>query len=525
VGWPADSRGSVYLVSPPPDNDFMNPELTRLGICLAATLDAKGRTVAPPLQTRISRAYRRPEIATTALAILFLLGTVAAPRAQAQTFTILYSFTGYPENGVSPFGGLVIDPAGNLYGVTQAGGSPPPSDGGTVFKLDSSGMESVLHSFTGLDGAIPYAGLVLDAAGNLYGTTLFGGSSGYGTVFKLSPSGTETVLHSFTNAGGDGADPFAGLLVDTVGNLYGTTQVGGSSGYGTVFKLDSSGTETVLYSFTNSDGDGAYPLAGLVMDTAGNLYGTTDDGGSSGYGTVFKLDPSGAETVLHSFTNAGGDGAYPFAGLVTDTAGNLYGTTIQGGSSNYGTVFKLGPSGTETVLHSFVYSDGAAPIASLVMDAAGNLYGTAHGGGSSGYGTVFKLDSSGAETVLHSFTNSGGDGGDPEGGLVMDAAGTLYGTTFQGGGSSSSGTVFKLTVPVTYDCLIHLVSLFVTKRAVATKMVATLDRAQAAAATGNKNAADRDLHAFIKQVTARSGKSLTTAHAAILIQQAKALMV
>jgi uncharacterized repeat protein (TIGR03803 family) len=215
---------SVYLVSqPPPDNDFMNPKLTRLGICLAATLDAKGRTVAPPPQTRISRAYRRAEIATTALAILFLLGTVAAPRAQAQTFTILYSFTGYPENGVSPFGGLVIDPAGNLYGVTQSGGSPPPSDGGTVFKLDSSGMESVLHSFTGPDGAIPYAGLVLDAAGNLYGTTLFGGSSGYGTVFKLSPSGAETVLHSFTNAGGDGAYPFAGLLVDTVGNLYGTT--------------------------------------------------------------------------------------------------------------------------------------------------------------------------------------------------------------------------------------------------------------------------------------------------------------
>jgi uncharacterized repeat protein (TIGR03803 family) len=405
--------------------------------------------------------------------MLFLLGSVAAPQVCAQTFTVFYSFTGYPENGVSPFGSLVMDPAGNLYGVTQAGGSPPPLDGGTVFKLDPSGNESVLHSFTGGDGSIPYAGLVIDTAGNLYGTTLFGGSSGYGTVFKLDPSGTETVLHSFTNSGGDGAYPFAGLLVDKVGNLYGTTDVGGSFGYGTVFKLDRSGTETLLHSFTNTGGDGAYPLAGLVMDTAGNLYGTTNDGGSSGYGTVFKLDSSGTETVLHSFTNSsGGDGAYPFAGLVMDTAGNLYGTTIQGGSSNYGTVFKLDPSGTETVLHSFAYSDGAAPIAGLVMDPAGNLYGTTFEGGSSGYGTVFKL-----------------------------------------------------IIPVTYNSLIDRVNLFVTKPGAAANMVATLERAQAAAATGNKKAADHQLHRFIKQVSAHSGKSLTTAQAAILIQQAKTLMI
>jgi uncharacterized repeat protein (TIGR03803 family) len=502
----------------------MSPRPKRPGRCPPATLDANGRTVTPAPQTRISRVRRRPEIATTALVLWFLLGFIAAPQVHAQTLTVFYSFAGYPENGVSPFGGLVMDPAGNLYGVTQAGGSPPPFDGGTVFKLDPSGNESVLHSFTGGDGSVPYAGLVIDPAGNLYGTTLFGGSSGYGTVFKLDPAGPETVLHSFTNAAGDGGDPFAGLLLDTVGNLYGTTEIGGAFGYGTVFKLDPSGTETVLYSFTNAGGDGAYPLAGLVIDPVGNLYGTTDDGGSSGYGTVFKLDSSGSETVLHSFTNAGSDGAYPFAGLVMDTAGNLYGTTVQGGASNYGTVFKLDPFGTETLLHSFAYSDGAAPVAGLVIDPARNLYGTAHGGGPSGNGVVFKLDPSGTETVLHSFTNSDGDGGDPEGGLVMDPAGNLYGTTFEGG-SSNYGTLFKLTIPVTYNSLIDLVNLFVTKPRVAANLVATLERAQGAGVADNKKATDHQLHVFIRQVSARSGKSLTTAQATILIQQAKALMI
>ena len=317
-----------------------------------------------------------------------------------------------------------------------------------MFKVDPSGRETVLHSFAPDvgDGAIPWGSLVMDTAGNLYGTTEFGGSSGNGTVFKVDPSGSETVLYSFTNSGGDGALPIGGVVIDMAGNLYGTTEVGGSSGNGTVFKVDSSGSETVLYSFANSGGDGANPVAGLVMDTAGNLYGTTEFGGSSDSGTVFKVDPSGSETVLYSFTNSGGDGAYPFAGLVMDTAGNLYGTTAQGGSSNNGTVFKVDPSGSETVLYSFTNSggDGQSPEAGLVMDAAGNLYGTAHGGGSFGNGIVFKVDPSGSETVLHGFTGS--DGADPEAGLIMDKAGNLYGTTAFGG-TSDNGTVFKLTVP------------------------------------------------------------------------------
>jgi uncharacterized repeat protein (TIGR03803 family) len=253
---------------------------------------------------------------------------------------------------------------------------------------------TVLHRFTSSpDGAYPYAGLVRDAAGNLYGTTYEGGSSdlrdgvsGYGTVFKLDTSGTETVLHRFTSSP-DGAYPYAGLVRDAAGNLYGTTSEGGSSDYGTVFKLDTSGNETVLHNFTG--GDGSYPYAGLVRDATGNLYGTTLYGGASGVGTVFKLDTSGNETVLHNFT--GGDGAYPYAGLVRDATGNLYGTTFRGGSSDYGTVFKLDTSGTETVLHSFTgYSDGSNPRGGLVMDAAGNLYGTTEMIGEA-FGTVFKL--------------------------------------------------------------------------------------------------------------------------------------
>ncbi len=255
--------------------------------------------------------------------------------------------------------------------------------------------------------------------------------------------------------------------MDALGNLYGTTENGGSGGgcsfgCGTVFKLDPAGNENVLHSFTGSPGDGGRPVAGLIMDTAGNLYGTTAEGGSgtctgingvpvSGCGTVLKLDPSGNETVLHSFTG-GSDGIQPLAALILDQAGNFYGTTELGGSFGSGTVFKLDPSGNETVLHTFTGgNDGAAPLfAGLIMDTAGNLYGTTqNGGGSSncsvGCGTVFKLDTSTNETVLHSFTGSPGDGARPVAALIVDKTANLYGTT-TGGGASGLGTVFKLTV-------------------------------------------------------------------------------
>jgi uncharacterized repeat protein (TIGR03803 family) len=285
-----------------------------------------------------------------------------------------------------------------MYGTTFEGGA---STQGTVFKLDATGKETVLYSFAGADGANPTAGLVQDGAGNFYGTTDNGGSSGCGAVggcgvvFKLDTTGKETVLYSFTNAA-DGATPVGGVIMDTAGNLYGTTY-NSPSGCGTVFKVDTTGKETVLHSFTNcftslANSDGGEPYAGLVMDQAGNLYGTTVIGGSSGWGTVFKVDETGNETVLHSFSNVGTDGAFPYGGLVRDKAGNLYGTTAFGGPF-YGTVFKVDTTGKETVLHSFTNSAVAAePYAGLVMDKAGNLYGTTLIGGSSGHGTVFKLN-------------------------------------------------------------------------------------------------------------------------------------
>jgi len=384
---------------------------------------------------------RRAANGTLALAILLLSPVVTTLSAQAQTLTVLYSFKGGAD-GVQPYAGLLRDAAGNLYGTTYSGGAP--CNCGTVFKLDATGKETVLHSFAGGDGQGPAAGLIRDAAGNLYGTTQYGGASGGGTVFKLDATGKETVLYSFT-AGADGALPFSRLVRDAAGNLYGTTYFGDFCNCGTVFKLDATGKETVLHSFAGRDGQN--PYAGLVRGAAGNLYGTTAVGGASGQGTVVGLNAAGKFKVLHSF--AGADGANPYAGLVRDAAGNLYGATQVGGSSNNcsrgcGTVFKLDTTGAETVLYSFTGPpDGQYPFASLVRDAAGNLYGATFEGGASGKGTVFKLDATGKETVLHSF--AGADGAYPVivGGLARDAAGNLYGTT-QYGGASDSGTVFKL---------------------------------------------------------------------------------
>jgi uncharacterized repeat protein (TIGR03803 family) len=369
---------------------------------------------------------------------------------QAQTFTVLYTFTGSTD-GAGPIAGLIRDAAGNLYGTTQYGGDTSCSvvGCGVVFKLDTNGNQTVLHSFTGSpDGAYPSAGLIRDAAGNLYGTTQYGGASGNGTVFKLDTSGKETVLYSFAGLP-DGTTPLAGLLRDEAGNLYGTTQQGGDSscnvvGCGVVFKLDTSGIETLLHRFTGG-ADGANPHGNLTRDAAGNLYGTTQYGGASGNGTVFKLDRTGRETVLHSFTR-GPDGAGPLAGLTLDATGNVYGNTEYGGAFGYGTVFKLDAGTTHklNVLHSFDGGrNGGTPAASLIRDVAGNLYGTAVVGGVSDAGVVFKLDTKGRGGVLYSF-NGGSDGVRPFGSLIRDAAGNLYGTTFAGG-DSGFGVVFKLS--------------------------------------------------------------------------------
>jgi len=391
-------------------------------------------------------------IATLVLAV-FVQAVLDTQSVQAQTLTVLHSFTGTHGDGAFPQADLVRDAAGNLYGTTSQGGAVTKCGHcGIVFKVDTAGNETVLHTFgsTG-DGADPEAGLIQDAADNLYGTTTYGGASNFGTVFKVDPTTRkETVLYSFTG-GTDGEYPFADLIRDAAGSLYGTTWGGGTSracyggGCGTVFKLDATGKETVLYSFTGG-ADGANPTAGLVQDAAGNLYGTTEIGGSSGQGVVFKLDATGKETVLHSF--AGGvDGASPHSALVRDEEGNLYGTTIAGGVfRSSGTLFKVDAAGTETVLHSFNRVDGWNPEAGLVRDQEGNLYGTTLQGGAfaESDGTVFKVDKAGTETVLHSFTGAvSTDARAPLAALVLDAAGNLYSTTVAGG--DFGGTVFKLT--------------------------------------------------------------------------------
>jgi uncharacterized repeat protein (TIGR03803 family) len=319
---------------------------------------------------------------------------------------------------------------------------------------------TTIYRFAGPDGASPCAGLVIDKQGNVYGTTLYGGSANYGTVFELTPAGVETVLHNFTLEP-DGGYPQGSLVLDAEDNLYGTTGDGGASacsfttGCGTVFRLTPSGEETVLHTFPG-DPDGSYVAAGVIRDSHGDLYGTTYFGGMRcsgvGCGTVFKLVRSGKEIILHRFEFPNPseppklrrqDGAHPLAGLVSDADGNLYGSTELGGPHNQGTIFKLSRSGKETILHSFTgRADGAAPYGNLIFDAQGNLYGTTYSGGTDGYGTVFKLDPKGTVTVLYGFTAKA-DGAHPAAGLVFDADGNLYGTTSFGG--DLWGTIFRLS--------------------------------------------------------------------------------
>jgi uncharacterized repeat protein (TIGR03803 family) len=382
------------------------------------------------------------------LAFLCALVVIAGLPADAQTEAVIYSFKGVSPDGYDPYGGVALGKNGVLYGTTAFGGT---YGFGTVFKIDPDGTETVLHSFNSKsgDGFEPAAGVILDKAGNLYGTTYYGGAYGYGSVFKVIPnaSKTETVVYSFGGQSGDGQNPWAGLVLDQAGNFYGTTVFGGAYGGGTVFKLTPTGTETVLYSFGSQSGDGSQPYGGVVLDDLGNLYGTNVFGGAyGGGGTVFKVTPTGTESVLYSFGGHSGDGAEPFAGVLRK-GGVLYGTTIVGGTNGYGTVFKLTTRGKMTVLHNFsrFSEDGYQPSSGVVLDSAGNLIGTTQYGGVSGVsGTVFEITPDGTATVLHDF-GSLGDGFGPVGGMVFDKAGNLYGTTEFGGAQGNGGTVYKLT--------------------------------------------------------------------------------
>jgi uncharacterized repeat protein (TIGR03803 family) len=347
---------------------------------------------------------------------------------------------------------------------------------GTVFKLapgNGKWTETVLYAFqdNGQDGYFPIGDLAIDAAGNLYGTTTEGGPYSVGTVFMLAPNAdgsySETVIYSFCSVQNclDGQWPEAGLILDATGNLYGTTSGGGDVYGGVVFKLSPGGSgawkEKVLYSLVGSYEGGSF--AGVTFDQAGNLYGTTKGGSCFTGGTVFKLSPRKQAdwyyTLLYKFSQGGKDGACPSASVVLDPAGNLYSTTSSGGNYDVGVVFKLAPrphgQWKETVLHSFNINDGAQPYAGLVRDA-GNLYGTLAFGGRNGLGSVFKLTPTrhgpgpewAIEKVLLNF--DGEDGIYPFSGLTLDAAGNLYGATYYGGNLSDCdytgcGVIFEIT--------------------------------------------------------------------------------
>lgn len=373
-----------------------------------------------------------------------------AQLASAQTFSVLYSFQNKTD-GSNPQASLFLN---GIFGTTFLGGDPGCACG-TVFELLPNGTFSTLHTFVGTDGGNPMGNLIADASGNLYGTTSQGGTGSLaaGTIFRLAPPAkpggpwTETVLYTFTG-GADGAHPYAGLTRDSAGNLYGTTNVGGTFNHGTVFKLDTLGNETVLHSFAGTP-DGAYPYAGLLRDNAGNLYGTTNDGGAFNSGTIFRVDTKGKETVLHSF-NGTTDGAHPSAGLTLDPAGNLCGTANQGGTQQEGTIFRLAKTGQFTTLHAFTaLAQGTNPSAGLVLGPSGYLYGTtSQGGNLDDDGTVFELNpSTGSFTLLHTFA-SGRFGNYPYTGLILDPAGNLYGAT-ESGGTSERGLIFKIVPAAT----------------------------------------------------------------------------
>ncbi len=397
----------------------------------------------------LSILWNKAKLNALILATSLMISPAGTSSARAQVYSVLHSFAG-GSDGATPYGGLVRDGNGVLYGTTFEGGSSGFCSGqgcGVVYKLGPLGNYKILHTFAGTpsDGGAPFAELIMNKWGSLYGTTNEGGANGSGTVFKVLRNSNEVVLHSFD--GTDGAAPYAGLLRDGGGNLYSTTNRGGAFDSGVVFKLSTSDAETVLYSFDNADG--RFPTSGVIRDRFGNLYGTTNQGGANGNGVVFKLNASsGKETVLHSFTG-GSDGQYPQAGLISDGNGNLYGSAYGGSvGSGGGVVFKLNVFG-DTVLYSFSGgSDGTAPgFGYLARDAAGNLYGVTNAGGDLscglyGCGTVFKIDPNGVETVLHAF-KGGTDGQYPNSGVILDQSGNLYGTTSQGG-TYGYGTVFRI---------------------------------------------------------------------------------
>jgi len=403
------------------------------------------------------------ELNRQAWAVILLCATTAIA-LPAQTLKILLDFNG--ANGSQTYAAMVQATDGNLYAATSAGGA---SDYGAIVKMTPGGKLSTLYSFCTkgapcVDGAFPYGTLVQAANGDLYGTTLDGGAQCYGcgSVFKITPSGALTTIYSFAcpevGRCPDGANPESGLVEDAHGNFYGTTLYGGANDHGTVFKLTSGGAFTLLHSFcVTVCTDGEAPYAGLILAGDGDFYGTTSGGGAFNNGSVFKITPSGTLTTVYSFCAQKNcaDGFYPYAGVIQATDGKFYGTTSGGGAHDWGTVFKLTPGGKLTTLYNFCSqsgcTDGEQGYAALIQGSDGNLYGSTALGGlySSSGGTIFQVTSGGAFTTLYSFCAQGAfplctDGEEPQAALVQDTNGNFYGTTTYGG--KDEGVVFGLSM-------------------------------------------------------------------------------
>ena len=384
-------------------------------------------------------------------AIFLLLFAITIPFAGSQTFKVLHEFNGQAD-GALPEGALLRDAAGNLFGTTFAGS---PIGEGTVFKIDSTGKESVLFSFNSfVSGSTPASALIQDQSGNLIGTG-DGGPGGAGIVYRVSQQGQQNILHAFQGGTGRNARvPSGGPFMDKAGNIFGTTIFGGNGpcqfGCGSVYRLDTAGTVRVLHNFAGGS-EGTQPFGPLVRDAAGNLFGIAKQGGDLacpefpqiGCGTVFKLS-NGVLTILHTF-HGGLDGATPQPGLLLDASGNLFGAAGAGGNSGNGLIFKISSTGTYTVLHRFTSTEGKTPNGSLVVDAAGNFFGTAQTGGANGLGTVYRLTPAGRVTVLHAFTGDL-DGAFPLAGLIRDPAGNLFGTAVKNFLINQfNGVVFQVT--------------------------------------------------------------------------------
>jgi len=403
-----------------------------------------------------ARIQQPPEVVLLALTLFVLL----AATAQAQNYTVLHVFSGHGDGG-NPFAGVTLDRQGRIYGMTPYGGSYQDGVVFRLVREGEAWVLSPIYSFGSQehDGTTPFDRVILGPDGVLYGTTSYGGAQGYGTVFSLRPPATacktvlcpwlETVLYSFTG-GADGANPdYGDLVFDQSGNLYGTTVYGGSSNLGVVFKLTRSGsawTESVLWNFARGD-DGSYPISGVIFDPAGNLYGTTTDGGSDSLGTVYELSPTQSgwnETTLYSFTGAdNGSGA---GGLIMDAHGDLFGIT---GFFGTGAAFELTPqNGNWSFTRLQTFSGGGYPptLGAPTLDAQGNLYGPLPGGGD-GFGEIFKLSPSGNQWTYSPFyqfdTCNDGNGCFPIGAVTFDANRNMYGTAEEGGGGA--GIVFEIT--------------------------------------------------------------------------------